>query len=269
MLLHRFFIQNDSVWEVGAFQPNTGIEIYEVIRVIKEVPLFLRDHLKRFFHSAWLCHLDIPVSEEIISSRLSRLIDENNVEEGNIRFSYCFRPAGNFQAYFIPHHYPGEADVQNGIVCGILPAVRNDPNAKVVQANLREAANQMMEEKGYYEILLVNQQPAFTEGSRSNLFFLQKGTFVTSPSGDVLPGVTRQKVLDLLHKMDKKVTKKNLLPEELIYVEAAFITGTSPKVLPIRKIEGYSFKTDLPEIRELIDQYDRLIEQYIEIRKTG
>ena len=268
MLLHRYFIRDESVLEVGAFQPNTGIEIYEVIRVIKRVPLFLEDHLKRFFHSAWLCHLDIPVSEELIASRLTRLIDENKVEEGNIRFSYCFRPAGNFQAYFIPHHYPCGDEVRNGIVCGILRAERNDPNAKVVQANLREAANQLMEEKGYYEVLLVNQQSAFTEGSRSNLFFLHKGTFITSPSGDVLPGVTRQKVLDVLHAMDKKVTKRNLLHEELISVEAAFITGTSPKVLPIRKIEGYSFRTDLPEIRELVDRYDRLIEQYIENRKT-
>jgi branched-chain amino acid aminotransferase len=266
MLLHHYFIQNGSVLETGVFRLNTGIEIYEVVRVINGIPLFLEDHLKRFFHSAWLCHLEIPLDDEEISSMLKNLITLNGVEEGNIRFSYCFRPAGNFQAYFIPHHYPDHSDIQKGVVCGILHAERHDPNAKIVQVNLREYANRLMAEKGWYETLLVNLSGQFTEGSRSNLFFLQKGVFITSPPEDVLPGITRNKVINLLMANGEKLVERNFLLNELDFADAAFLTGTSPKVLPVRRVGSVSFHTDLPEIRKLIADYDQLVRQYIKER---
>jgi branched-chain amino acid aminotransferase len=132
MLMHRYFIQNGKVTETNAFHPQTGLEIYEVVRVMKKVPLFLEDHLKRFFHSAWLCHLEIPLDAESIAAMLQTLISVNGAEEGNIRFSWCFRGSGIFQAYFISHFYPDEPMVREGVSCGILHAERSDPNAKVV-----------------------------------------------------------------------------------------------------------------------------------------
>jgi branched-chain amino acid aminotransferase len=266
MLLHHYFIQNGNVKETNAFRLNTGIEIYEVVRVLRKVPLFLEDHLKRFFHSAWLCHLEIPLDEESIAAMLHKLIIVNGVEEGNIRFSWCFRPGGIFQAYFIPHFYPGESIVKEGVACGVLHAERSDPNAKVVHSNLRDKANKMISDRGFYEVLLVNQHGEFTEGSRSNLFFLKDGVFVTACSGDILPGITRQKVIDLLVASGKKVVERNMRTDELPSVDGAFLTGTSPKVLPIRTIEEYSFKTDHPGIRELIANYDRLIRKYLRNR---
>lgn len=264
MLLHQYYIQDDSLRRTGDYTANTGIEIYEVIRVIQKIPLFLEDHLKRFYYSAWLCHQEIPLREETIASRLATLIEANETSEGNIRFSWCFRPAGNFQAYFIPHHYPSQEEVNRGIDCGILKAERSSPNAKVVQANLRESADRMIREHGYYEVLLLNHKSEFTEGSRSNLFFLRRGAYITSPSADILPGITRQKVLDLLYTSGKPVVKRNLGLEELPGVEAVFITGTSPRILPVRRIEDRSFKTDLPGVRTLIERYNQVIGHYIE-----
>jgi branched-chain amino acid aminotransferase len=124
----------------------------------------------------------------------------------------------------------------------------------------------MMSESGCYEVLLVNQRGEFTEGSRSNLFFLKDGVFITAISEDILPGITRQKVLDLIVARGKKVVERNLKEIELPLSEGAFLTGTSPKVLPIRTIDNQTFKTDHPEIRELMTDYDLLIEQYIRNR---
>jgi branched-chain amino acid aminotransferase len=264
MVLHRFFIQNGLVSEAAEFKPHTGIEIYEVVRVIGGIPLFLEDHFKRFFHSAWLCHLEIPLEEEEISAMLKMLIKVNGVENGNIRFAYCFRPTGDFQAYFIPHHYPDPRQVQEGVVCGILSAERFHPNAKVVQSNLREIADGLIAEKGWYEVLLVNQNGLFTEGSRSNLFFFRKGIFITSPSEDVLPGITRNKVIQILKSNKKEVIETDFLLSELDSADAAFLTGTSPKVIPVKQIGETSFRTDFPEIRRLIKAYDQFIQAYIE-----
>jgi branched-chain amino acid aminotransferase len=263
MLLHSFYIHNGKVAETSAYRALSGIEIYEVVRVMEKVPLFVEDHIKRFFHSAWLCHQEIPLDEESVTIMLYRLIEVNQVEEGNIRFSWCFSRTGTFNAYFIPHFYPGESMVREGVKCGILHAERSDPNAKVVHAHIREKADQIITGKGLYEVLLVNQHDEFTEGSRSNLFFLKDGDYITASSDDVLPGITRQKVISLLHDSGKRVIERNLQTGELTSVVAVFLTGTSPKILPVRSIDEFIFNTDYPELRGLIKDYDLLIRQYL------
>jgi branched-chain amino acid aminotransferase len=264
MIKYRYFIEDGNVLETSQYQPNTGIEIYEVIRVIRGIPLFTHEHLKRFYHSAWLCHLEIPMDEDIIRCCLKTLIIRNGVEEGNIRFSFCFRPAGKFQAYFIPHFYPGAEMLENGVDCDLLRAERQDPNAKVVQANLRDKANRMISENNLYEVLLLNTRDEFTEGSRSNLFFLKKGILVTSPSEEVLPGITRQKVLHWLGSSGKTVEFRNLPLDELQETDGAFLTGTSPKVLPIRRIGKVRYPVISPAIREIMEAYERMIEAEIQ-----
>jgi branched-chain amino acid aminotransferase len=54
--------------------------------------------------------------------------------------------------------------------------------------------------------------------------------------------------------------------DELSSADGAFLTGTSPKVLPIKTIDDFSFKTNYPEIRELMSDYDRLIQQYVDLK---
>jgi len=46
-------------------------------------------------------------------------------------------------------------------------------------------------------------------------------------------------------------------------VEAAFITGTSPRVLPIKNIEGFNLKADHPIIQQLTKSFSKLIIDYI------
>lgn len=269
MLLHRFFVQDSELLPVEAFTPNTGIEIYEVIRVMNGVPLFLGDHLKRFSHSAWMLHLGIPLGEDEVKSLIEKLIHENGVVEGNIRFSWCFRPAGRFHAYFIPHHYPGERDYLCGVACGLLRAERLDPGVKAVQAGLRDMADLIIREKGYYEVFLVNRNGMITEGSRSNVFFIRDNRLITAPDEEVLPGITRKKVLGLASLKGMEVEFRAPLESELAKMEAAFISGTSPKVLPVRAIDECPFPPGHPVAVSLMQDYNLLLEQEIANYHSG
>ncbi|HAX96835.1 MAG TPA: aminotransferase class IV [Prolixibacteraceae bacterium] len=263
MPIHSFFIQDDLILPVDAYTPNFGIEIYEVIRVINGVPLFIDDHLQRFTHSAWLLHLEIPLTGHEVSERLKSLIQANRIETGNIRFSWCFRPCGRFQAYFIPHHYPDAELVTKGVSCGLLHAERYDPNVKAVQANLREMADKLIREEGWYEVILVKEGGLITEGSRSNLFFVKGNELITAPDEDILPGITRKKVIEIAGRKGIAVTYRMVNESELPSMQAVFITGTSPKVLPILSIGKLEFKPALPVVRELVDAYDQEIEAFI------
>jgi branched-chain amino acid aminotransferase len=263
MLLHRFFIQDKGLLPVGQYAANSGIEIYEVVRVINGIPLFLEDHLKRFYHSAWLLHLQIPLTGPEVRSALIRLIESNGIGEGNIRFSYCFRPCGRFQAFFIPHSYPTAAMVSSGVNCGLYQAFRHDPNVKAVQAGIRQGADKLMAENGWFEVLLVNENGRISEGSRSNVFFVKDGALITAPDEEILPGITRKKVIELAIQNGVPVKYESIKTTDLLAIESVFLSGTSPKVLPVKRIGDLVFFIDNPLMHKLVEGYNDLIEKYI------
>ncbi|MCG6186350.1 aminotransferase class IV [Maribellus maritimus] len=263
--LHYFFVFNDSMQPVSSFVPseNEG-GIYEVLRVVDGIPLFLEDHLDRFYASAEIAGKIIRFSEIQIENLLNQLIEYNEVKTGNILIS-C---KNNLKAFFIAHNYPTPEMIKNGVSCGILKAERENPNAKVFQTTVRQQANQLIEENGFYEVLLVDGEARITEGSRSNVFFVKDNFLFTPPAGEVLLGITRQKVLDLAIKNDLKYSEEDILLRDISSFDAVFLSGTSPKILPVNKIENFFYNTQNSVVTKLIESYESLIMRYISDKKN-
>lgn len=258
--LHKYFVFNDEIRPNEAFVPaeNEG-GIYEVLRVVNGIPLFLEDHLERFYHSAQLAGRTIRFSEVDIYLFLKALIKNNGIQEGNVLIS-C---KTNLKAFFITHSYPTSEMYRDGVVCGVLKAERENPNAKVFQTTVRQQANRMIEEKGLYEVLLVDHFDRITEGSRSNVFFVRGNELVTPPGNQVLLGITRQKTLQLASVLQIQLFEQVINFSDLVDFDAAFITGTSPKILPIRQIDGFIFNPDNKIVRLMMESYDELIDSYL------
>ncbi|MCL1821239.1 MAG: aminotransferase class IV [Prolixibacteraceae bacterium] len=262
MPIHSYYIRNEELAPTEQYITNAGAEIYEVCRVMKKTPLFIEEHLSRFYRSAALLNIEILHGQNDIRERLQRLILANDVSEGNIRFAY--QPAQKqFEAYFIPHSYPNAAMTRDGVRFGVLCAERTAPNAKVVQASLRGDADRMIAQSGFYEVILVNNRGEATEGSRSNLFFVSGDKLISAPDHEVLCGITRGKILSICSAGGIEVQMKSLPEKEMAAMDAAFITGTSPKILPAASIADVKYK--LPNLLTsiLIDIYDQQIEEYI------
>jgi branched-chain amino acid aminotransferase len=262
--IHKYFIFNDEVKETECFGDNEG-GIYEVLRVKNGIPLFLENHLQRFEKSAEIAQQKIPYSEKQIEKLLNILIETNRVSEGNILISY----ETNMKAFFIAHSYPTEEMYKNGVVCGILDAERENPNAKVFQAAIRQKANEMIEKNGVYEVLLSDADGCITEGSRSNIFFVSGEKIVTAPGSKVLLGITRQKAVKLAEMLNIDVVEKEISINELQNFNAAFLTGTSPKILPVKQIDRFTFNVSETILRKIMNAYDALIEQYISGKKMA
>jgi branched-chain amino acid aminotransferase len=260
--MHKFFSFNGELISTKQFVSgeNEG-GIYEVLRVVEGVPLFLEDHLERFYHSAQLAGKNISYSESQIKDFLLDLIKKNKTPIGNILISCKI----NLVAYFVPHVYPTVKMYSEGVTCGILKAERENPNAKVLQTTVRNRADQIITEKGFYEVLLVDHLGKMTEGSRSNLFFVAENEIITSPANRVLVGITRQKTLQLASDLNIPVTEREVSFNELQAFSAAFLTGTSPKILPILKIDGFKFNPQNEIVGQLMKMYDALIEAYLKM----
>jgi branched-chain amino acid aminotransferase len=263
----KYYIANGELLPSAGykeFNAQNGIFIYEVLRVISGVPLFIEDHLARLNYSAVKSGFQSPIKIESIGAGIRRLISENELDVGNIKIVVGeWHGTVSWQAFFIPFHYPSESDYFRGVELGVLKAERINPEAKTIQHEVREKANQMLEDGGLYEVLLIDTEGFVREGSRSNIFFIKGNTISTPPANQVLNGITRQKVVDILYRDGYSFSEELIPLADLAGFHAAFLTGTSPKVLPVNRISGFRYPARNPLCIEIIDKYDEVIKDYI------
>lgn len=269
----RIYIENgkEMCQPLQEEELNKGdLVIYEVLRIIDRVPLFAEDHFSRYLNSCNLMKVDPFISESDFLGRLHRLIVRNELNYGNVKVELLTTCTGEqrLRMYVIPHQYPSLANYGNGVHVGLLEAVRENPQVKVVQSAVRERANKAIAKNNWYEVLLVDESGDITEGSRSNVFFVRNGLFYTAPAIKVLAGVTRKKILECISSLGFQCVEKEVAKEELSTFDAAFISGTSPKILPIASIDGRPFQVDDRHLRLLMTKFDDLISDYIKKWKT-
>lgn len=236
--------------------------IYEVLRVVEGKPLFLENHLKRMKNSFELINEEFKFSYEEISKKIQELIKSEKKLEGNIKITYgiCERV---LKVFFIEHSYPSAEMYRNGVDTILYFAERENPNAKIVNTNFREKVNQEIKDKNVYEAILVDSKGNITEGSRSNIFMVKGNNVITSPVKAVLPGVTRGEVINIAKKLGIEVKETEFSYLDIKELDGMFISGTSPKILPIKVVDDIALNADNRIIRELIREYDKEIDLYI------
>ncbi len=255
---------NNHIDESNAFSEKiieNGLSIYEVIRVFEGHPIFLKDNLVRLANSLIKSNMDIHVESLNIPEKLRRFIALENMTEGNIKYVLHFASQQPDEyIYRIPHSYPTEEQCRDGVPTMTLRAMRENPEVKYINADLRTQTNGLIREHHVYEILLVDNEGFITEGSRSNIFFIKGETLYTSPLQYVLPGTSRKRVFDLCKDKHIPVVEERIDCKKLKDYDIAFITGTSPLILPINRIDDVCYHTDNPFLRRLMKAYFALLE---------
>ncbi len=247
---------------------NSDHAVYEVIRIIEGIGLFLENHFSRLLQSVEIKGMKFDMSFPEFKHRIDELISINLKPVGNIKFVYSVSGENMSWAFaFIRHSYPTLQDYMNGVPVDLLFAERENPNAKIIQNSIREKANRMIENLKLYEILLVDKDGLITEGSRSNVFFVKGEVFYTAPASKVLVGVTRQKVFDCLSKLNFKIIEQALNKDEIGSFDAVFITGTSPGILPVRSVGIHLFGAQNAAVSLLMDEYNQMIQDYVHKKK--
>lgn len=271
-IIENHFISNGNEFETNKINQITITQpsIYEVIRVINGVPLFLEDHMKRLQHSAALLDSELQVIIPNIISDIRKLIKLNNFPEKNIKLLVynSKKEVPDYIMCFIKSAYPSQEQYSQGIHSILVHAERNNPNAKVINNELREMINQKLTESKAFEALLLNSRGEITEGSRSNLFFVVNGKIYTSPGQDVLIGITRKYIVQACNNLNLEIVEQPIPTSMLEHADGAFLTGTSPKLLPIASIEQKQLGSANNEIvRNILLEYDGILERYIHEHK--
>ncbi|CAG9702452.1 aminotransferase class IV [Clostridium neonatale] len=236
--------------------------VYEVLRVIDGKPLFLEDHLERMKNSFDLINEEFLLKNDEIKEKIKNLINKENKLCGNIKITYSITEK-KLDIFFIKHSYPTDEMYDNGVKVILYFGERENPNAKIVNDNFRSGVNKEIENNNAYEAILIDRNGFITEGSRSNIFMIKNNVILTSPTKAVLPGVTRKKVLELANQLNLKVEEQEYNYKKINELDGMFISGTSPKILPIYLVNDVKLDEKNSIILKLMKAYDDSINKYL------
>jgi len=258
------YVLNGIPADISGFVPDMSADIYyEVVRLIDGKLLFLKDHLDRLERSLTGSAISFP-GKELIMDHLGVLLKHNSLTRGNIRI--CLQSArgkgADLYCYFIPYVYPDPKMYKEGVVLKSYPHTRPNPGIKKWDDRFRRSVGQFIREQGIYEAVLLNPDQQITEGSRSNLFFIDRDhRLVTAPEHMILPGITRKYVFDIARTHGIRIIEEAVALASAGSYLSAFISGTSPKVLPVRQLDEYRFEVAHPVLQLLMKEFEVIMQK--------
>ena len=120
-------------------------------------------------------------------------------------------------------------------------------------------AQKKAREQGCYEALSIHSDGCIYEGSKSNFFVVKDSTIITPPKETILEGITREIVIRLARENEIEVREEIVQFSNLKEYDGAFLTSSSSKVMPIRKIDEVEF-AGIPETtKRLMKLYNAFI----------
>lgn len=122
-----------------------------------------------------------------------------------------------------------------------LPAVKH--THKLAHARARNAARAL----GFDDAILVHRDGWALEGTASNLFFFESDTLHT-PAAEcgILPGITRDLILELAPVCGFRTVEGRYPPEIVAAADECFLTFTSAGIMPVAAIEGTALPGPAP-----------------------
>ena len=118
--------------------------------------------------------------------------------------------------------------------------------------------------EGAQEALFVDRDDCVVEGATSNLFSFSKGVLTTPPlSSGLLPGITRDVIIELAKKEGLTVSEAPVHLNDLLAVEEAFLTGSLKEAMPLVTVDGRRIGAGRPGpvTRHLQQRYRAAVEE--------
>jgi branched-chain amino acid aminotransferase len=255
----EFVDWDDAKIHVCAHVIHYGTCVFEGIRCYntKEGPAIFRlePHIKRLYNSAKMYRMEPEIPFDDFMEACFETIRQNGMKECYIR-PVVYRgynelgvnpfnnPINAFIVVWEWGKYLGPEALEQGVDVMVSTWDRIAPNT--FPALAKTGANYMNSQlikmeaikNGYVEGIALDSNGYVSEGSGENIFLIQDGAIFTPPLGaSVLPGITRNTVIELARESGYEVIEK-LIPREMLYIaDEVFFTGTAAEISPIRSVD--------------------------------
>ena len=279
----KFIAWDDAKLHIMAHVVNYGSSVFEGIRCyqLPSGPAIFRahEHMQRLLDSAKIYRMPINFSREQLVDAMVEVVSINGISPcyirplalrgyGEIGVNPLSSPVEVYIANYPWGKYLGGTEDEGVDVC-VSSWTRLAPNTMPSMA--KAGANYMNSQlikmeailNGYVEGIALDAAGYVSEGSGENLFIVRKGKLLTAPLGNsVLPGITRESVLQLARELGIEVVEQ-MIPREMLYIsDEVFFSGTAAEITPIRSVDKITVGTGKigPVTRALKDEFFGILE---------
>jgi len=274
-------IRAEVVWFDGEFVPfdqanvhvlshslHYGLGVFEGIRCYEQPDgkagiWHLDLHLRRFVDSMAMMRTELPYTLEELREACLDTLDRNGHTEAYLRpLSFLGMGKMGLGARSNPVHtviatwpwgaYLGEEGLKHGVRLQTSTFTRNHPNAALQRAKVvghyvnSVLARYEANDNGFDEALMLDQNGYVAEGTGENIFVIRDGVVSTPPVANILPGITRGSVMEILAHEGIEVKEQFFGRDALYTADEAFMCGSAAEVTPIRELDRRAVGRDTP-----------------------
>lgn len=236
--------------------------VYEVIEVYAQHLVDEPRHLDRLERSLKELGIALPMSRAALSHVIRETVRRNRVGDGTLYLQVTRGAAP--RDFFIPEPAPAatlvaiarrtdrarvEASATKGLEVWTVPDIRwGRCDIKTVMLLPAVLAKDVARRNGARDAWLVDEAGYVTEGASANAWIVDgEGRLVTRPLGrELLPGVTRAVVHEMLQKLGLELIERAFRPQEAYAAREAFNTAATATVMPVVRIDGHQIGEGCP-----------------------
>ncbi len=230
-----------------------GYGVFDFLRTYNGRPFHLEEHLTRLRNSARLIGLNCPWSNGELASIVHQTLARNDFEESNIRLLIT---GGDSEDGISPGPNPRlvvligdtlrfpETCYRDGAKIITARLNRYIPGAKSIDYIRAIVTLKDAKAAGAVESIYVTEDDHVLEGTTSNLFIVKAGV-VSTASEDILPGITRDVLLEIL-KPEFELQVRPVLRQELLDADEAFLASSNKEVMPVVAVDDQTIADGRP-----------------------
>lgn len=222
-----------------------GFGVFDFLITYNKRPFYLKEHVQRLETSARKIGLKLRHSNDEICRIVEETVRRNpHHDESNIRIVYTggissdgVTPEGN--GYLIvmvtPKHLLPEWWYTDGAKLVTVEIERFLPGAKSTNYLTAVWALERAKAMDAIESIYVDRKDCLLEGTTTNFFCFKDNKLVT-PKLNILPGITRSVLVDLV-KGHFDLEIREIQKDELSSMEEVFISASNKEIVPIIQVD--------------------------------
>lgn len=255
-----------------------GSGVFEGIRCYKteKGPAVFRldEHLNRFHYSAGCLGIKIPFTKDGLKKAILELIRVNNLEECYIRpVAFCGCGPVGLDIAGSPINtaviaWPWGVYLGGKELSAIISSYRRlSPRAVPIDAKVSGyyvnsiIASTEAKKRGADEAILLDDNGYVAEGAGENVFIVKNLKIYTPMKGAILPGITRDGVIQIAESNGIKIIEKKISVPELKNADEVFFTGTAIEVCSVVKINNRRVGDGIsgPITLKIKEEYNKIV----------